>query len=149
MTSSYISCSTTIPATVARSLVIPFQIECVPRLALESRAVFCRKAARLAQGHLVLLDPRDLAAPPTAFTKQVTRAYPQTLLLPFPRLSNSGAVVKSVVSIAAKMLMSLARVLPCVPPELYFSYYMHIHCSILELPVLYFRSPDVATKKHG
>ena len=87
---------------------------------------------RLAQGHLVLLDPRDLAASPTAFTKQVTRAYPQTLLLLFPRISNSGAVVKSVVSIAAEMLMSLVRVLPCVPPELYVSYYMHMqHCSIL------------------
>ena len=47
--------------------------------------------------------------------------------------------------------MSLVRVLPCVPPELYFfsSYYMHLHCFILEPPVLYLRSPDVANKGKG
>ena len=46
--------------------------------------------------------------------------------------------------------MGLVRVLPCVPPEIYIltSCNMHIHCFILELPVLCFRSPDnIATKQ--
>ena len=47
--------------------------------------------------------------------------------------------------------MGLVRVLPCVPPELNIltSCYMHIHCFILELPVLCLRSPDdIATKQY-
>ena len=47
--------------------------------------------------------------------------------------------------------MGLVRVLPRGPSELYIltSCYMHIHCFILELPVLCFRSPDdIATKQY-
>ena len=83
------------------------------------------------KGTFFLLDPQHLAAAPIAATKQLTSAYLQGLVLRFPRLSNSGAVVKSVVVIlivAAEVLMGLVRVLPCVLSELYFftSYYMHI-----------------------
>ena len=73
------------------------QIECVPRFVHESHTVFDRKAVSSAQGHLFLLDPQYLAAAPIASTKQLTGAYPRDLVLRFPGLSNSGAVVKSVV----------------------------------------------------
>ena len=72
-------------------------IECVPRLVHESHTVFDRKAVSSAQGHLFLLDPQYLATVSIASTKQLTSSYPQGLVLRFPRLSNSGAVVKSVV----------------------------------------------------
>ena len=74
-------------------------IECVPRPVHESHTVFDRKAASSAQGHLFLSDPQNLLAATFTSTKQLTSAYPQGLVLWFPRLSNSGAVVKSVVII--------------------------------------------------
>ena len=61
--------------------------------------MFDRKAVSSAQGHLFLLDPQYLAAAIITSMKQLTSAYPQGLVLRFPRLSNSGAVVKSVVII--------------------------------------------------
>ena len=48
--------------------------------------------------------------------------------------------------------MGMVRVLPCVPPELFFSLHIicKLECFILDMPVLYFRSPyDIATKKYG
>ena len=47
--------------------------------------------------------------------------------------------------------MGWVKVLPCVPPELYFftAYHMHVECFLLELPALYLRSPgNIATKKY-
>ena len=62
------------------------QIDCVPRLVHESHTVFDRKAVSSAQGHLFLVDPQYLAAAPIASTKQLTSAYPQDLVFPFPCL---------------------------------------------------------------
>ena len=64
----------------------------------KSCVVFRHKSVSSAQGPLFPLDPQDLELQ-LSFTKHVTRAYLHHLVLPFSRLSNSGAVVKSVVMI--------------------------------------------------
>ena len=95
------NCSVTILATVAQSVDFPlFRLNAYPVSFMSlSHTVFDRKAVSSAQGHLFLLDPQYLAVASIASTKQLTSAYPQGLVLRFPRLSNSGAVVKSVVII--------------------------------------------------
>ena len=115
--------STTVPATGVHSLAFSFvQIKFRRRLVHKSRAMFGYKAISSAQGPLSLLDPKGLSAAAIP-SRNATRACLHDIILPFSRLSNSGAVVKSVVMIF--MLQSprcLVRALPCVPPRQLYAF---------------------------
>ena len=92
------SCSTTIPAPVDQSLAFPLFRQNAYPVSFMNLAL-CFVARMRVQLNPFLLDPQYLAAPSTGITKHITSAYPQSIVLPFPRLSDSGTAIKSVVMI--------------------------------------------------
>ena len=117
----YACFTTTVPATGVHSLAFAFvRIKLRLRLVHKSRFVFRHKAISSTQGPLLLLDPKVISAAAIP-SRNVTRAHLYDIILPFSRLSSSGAMVESVV-FRTQVLMGLVRALPCVTPRQLYAF---------------------------
>ena len=149
----------TIPVTAAYSLVfLSAYFKCVSCLVHKSRVVFRHIAVSSAQEPLFLLDPQDLQLQPFLYETRYSCLPPlscSTVLLCFKLRCCCQERGDDIDGSGEDPTVCTSVITSCI--SLVF-YYLAKICSvdilqiceffILHVPVLYFRSPDVAKKKY-
>ena len=133
---------------------------------MNPRVVFRHKPVSSAQEALFLLDPQDLQLQPFLHETRHSCLPPLSCSAVLPLFELRCCCQErghDIFTIATEMLMGLVRVLPCVPPEQLYAFSLALYylaeifsldivcvCEYftLDVPVLNFESPDVATKKY-